>query len=149
MDSSEKTNLFVSPSSSPPHHTHTPTELNGFFKNQPLHLALPLFRFIFRFAMLLRVAVLTADEAAVETTGCAEKKTYLQGNRKKRLENELFLSSFCIFLNCQHKNPALLEGYMLQAVTEAIVNKPFHISIFLYKRFVTTLLLILVSEYSR
>ena len=67
----------------------------------------------------------------------------------KRLENELFVSSFRIFLNCQHKNPALLEGYMLQAVTEAIVNKPFHISIFRYKRFVTTLLLILVSEYSR
>ena len=38
--------------------------------------ALPLFRFIFRFAMLLRVAVVTADEAAEETTGCAEK-TYL------------------------------------------------------------------------
>ena len=98
--------------------------------------------------MLLRVAVVTADEAAEETTGCAEK-TYLEGNLKKRLENELFLSSFRIFFNCQHKNPALLESYMLQAVTEAIVNKPFHISIFRYKRFVRTLLLILVSEYSR
>ena len=42
--------------------------------------------------MLLRVAVVTADEAAVETTGCAEKKPDLLGNLMKRLENALFVS---------------------------------------------------------
>lgn len=63
--------------------------------------------------MLLRVAVVTADEAAEETTGCAEKTTYLERNLKKRLENALFVSSFRIFRNCQHKNAALLESYML------------------------------------
>lgn len=42
--------------------------------------------------MLLRVAVVTADEAAEETTGCAEKETYLEGNLKKRFENASFIS---------------------------------------------------------
>ena len=75
--------------------------------------------------MLLRVAVVTAGEAAEETTGWAVKTTHLEGNLKERLEYALFVFSFCIFLNCQHKNPALLESYSLQAATEAIVNKPF------------------------